>query len=631
MMRRLILGTAGHIDHGKTTLIRALTGVDTDRLPEEKRRGITIDLGFAHMALASGDELAIIDVPGHEAFVKNMLAGATGIDVALVVVAADESVMPQTREHLDILDLLGVRAGVIAVTKADLVDEDWLELVIAEVRETLAAGPLADAPIVPVSATTARGLEALTAALEHAGGQVNGRDVDDLFRLPIDRVFTVRGTGTVVTGTVWSGALARDATLHVLPGGGVVRVRALQAFGQERERVVAGERAAIALAGFPRDQLARGDLLATGEGWQVAPMLTARVRVLESSPRPLRHRQRVWFHLGTLAALGRAVILDGEHVEPGDAGWVQLRLETPVVARAGDRFVLRSYSPVTTFAGGTVVEPIAPKRSRLGAIDRANLEHRLNGAAVDAIVATVRGSAEQGIPASRLAILTGYPPRTLDAAVASDPALLDLNGWIVHGDTVDRCKSQILEIIDRHHRAEPMSLGAALESIRRAMPPATPPAVFDRAHRSLVEQCEIAAEGVTVRRATFSPRLTPDQGEVAQRLIETVRAGGLSPPTRDELPADLTRRPDFDRITRFLENRGDLVPISTGLWMDPAVVEAAIARSRERLPAATPLAPTVFKELFSISRKYLIPLLEYFDRAGVTARVGDNRVLGHRR
>lgn len=213
MMRRLILGTAGHIDHGKTTLIRALTGVDTDRLPEEKRRGITIDLGFAHMALASGDELAIIDVPGHEAFVKNMLAGATGIDVALVVVAADESVMPQTREHLDILDLLGVRAGVIAVTKADLVDEDWLELVIAEVRETLAAGPLADAPIVPVSATTARGLEALTAALEHAGGQVNGRDVDDLFRLPIDRVFTVRGTGTVVTGTVWSGALARDAKI----------------------------------------------------------------------------------------------------------------------------------------------------------------------------------------------------------------------------------------------------------------------------------------------------------------------------------------------------------------------------------------------------------------------------------
>lgn len=340
-MRRLILGTAGHIDHGKTALVRALSGIDADRLPEEKRRGITIDLGFAHLTFASGMELGIVDVPGHEAFIKNMLAGATGIDLALVVVAADESVMPQTREHLDILELLGVRAAVIAVTKADLVDDEWLELVVAEVRETVANGPFAEAPIVAVSAHAPRGFDELVAALEQAGEQIVERDGDDLFRLPIDRVFTVRGTGTVVTGTVWSGALEHDQTVRVLPDGAAVRVRGLQAFGQDRQRVAAGERAAVALAGIPRDQITRGDLLTTDDGWQVSPMLTARVRVLPGAPRPLRHRQRVRFHLGTREVLGRVAVLDGEEIEPGNAGWVQLRLETPVVARAGDRFVLR--------------------------------------------------------------------------------------------------------------------------------------------------------------------------------------------------------------------------------------------------------------------------------------------------
>lgn len=626
-MRRLVLGTAGHIDHGKTALVRAMSGIDTDRLPDEKRRGITIDLGFAHLTFASGVELAIVDVPGHEAFIKNMLAGATGIDLALVVVAADESVMPQTREHLDILELLGVRAAVIAVTKADLVDDEWLELVVAEVRETLAGGPFAESPIVAVSAHAPRGLDELMTVLERVSERVIDREIDDLFRLPIDRVFTVRGTGTVVTGTVWSGELAHDQTVRVLPGGPAVRVRGLQAFGEERRHVAAGERAAVALAGVPRDQITRGDLLATGDGWQVSPMLTTRVRVLPTSPRPLRNRQRVWFHLGTLAALARTVILEDGVIVPGDVGWVQLRLETPAVARAGDRFVLRSYAPVSTFAGGLVVEPLAPKRTRLSAIDRTSLEQRASVAAADAIAATVQSFGAQGIAAARLAILTAHSPRTVRTAIASNPALLDLDGLIVHVDATNACKSRILEIIDRHHRADALSPGPTLDSIRRAMPPITAPAVFDWAHRSLLAQGEIAAQGSTVRRATFSPRLEPDQDAAARLLVEAIRAGGLAPPTRDELPAELAARRDFDRLARFLEQRGDIIAIATGLWLDPGAVAAAIARSREQLPAEKPLRPGDFKDLFGVSRKYLIPLLEYFDRSGFTVRKGDDRIL----
>ncbi|MGH7551837.1 MAG: selenocysteine-specific translation elongation factor, partial [Longimicrobiales bacterium] len=282
-MRQLILGTAGHIDHGKTTLVQALTGIDTDRLPEEKRRGITIDLGFAPLTLPSGDRLGIVDVPGHEAFVRNMLAGVTGVDIALLVVAADESVMPQTSEHLAILELLGVRGGVIALTKTDLVDDEWLELVHAEVRETVSAGPLADAPIVPVSARTGAGLNDLIRALEIAALSVVDRERHDLFRLPIDRVFSVRGTGTVVTGTVWSGTLARDRVVRLLPVDRPVRVRAVQAFGQDRDQVAAGERAAIALANITLEDTTRGDVLVTGDGWQPSSMLTVKVRLLPSS------------------------------------------------------------------------------------------------------------------------------------------------------------------------------------------------------------------------------------------------------------------------------------------------------------------------------------------------------------
>jgi len=348
----MILGTAGHVDHGKTALVRALTGVDTDRLAEEKRRGITIDLGFAPLRLADGRLLSIVDVPGHEAFVRNMLAGATGVDLALLVVAADEGVMPQTVEHVTILDLLGVRDGVIAISKCDLVDAEWLALVRDDVRMAVRATALRDAPMLVTSATTGEGVEALRAAIGAAAGRVAQRDGDDLFRLPVDRVFTVRGTGTVVTGTVWSGRLERDATVRLLPGGMRARVRGLESHGMAVDAVLPGMRAAVALAGVDVRQAARGATLVADDAWRPSRLLLSRVALLSAMSRPLGPRTTVRFHLGT-ADVGARIVKAGGPIGPGERAGVRVVLDAPVVARAGDRFVLRGASPLVTIGGGT--------------------------------------------------------------------------------------------------------------------------------------------------------------------------------------------------------------------------------------------------------------------------------------
>ncbi|MDQ4080436.1 MAG: selenocysteine-specific translation elongation factor, partial [Gemmatimonadota bacterium] len=352
----MILGTAGHVDHGKTALVRALTGVDTDRLEEEKRRGITIDLGFAPLRLADDLTLGVVDVPGHEAFVRNMVAGATGIDLALLVVAADEGVMPQTREHLNILRLLGVRGGVVALSKCDLVDAEWLELVQEDVRGALAGTPLADAPLVPTSVVSGDGIPAVRDAILRVATALPHRESDDLFRMPIDRVFTLKGTGTVVTGTVWSGALARDVMVRVLPQGHVVRVRGLQSHGAPVPTVSTGMRAAIALAGVEVGDLRRGQVLVADEVWSPSAVLLGHVEMLPSARQAVGPRHRLRFHLGT-ADVGARVIAAGGSLRPGGRDAARIVLDEPVIARAGDRFVLRGETPVVTVGGGVIDDP----------------------------------------------------------------------------------------------------------------------------------------------------------------------------------------------------------------------------------------------------------------------------------
>ena len=410
-LRRFVIGTAGHIDHGKTALVKALTGVDTDRWEEEKRRGITIDLGFAPLPLGDDVRASVVDVPGHEGFVRNMLAGATGIDVALLVIAADEGIMPQTEEHLAIVELLGVRRGIPVITKRDLVDAEWLELVQGEVATRLAASRIRWERAVAVSALTGEGLDELRSALGRVAADLVERPAADLFRLPIDRVFAVAGAGTVVTGSTWSGGVAVGESVRLLPLGRDARVRSIEVHGESAARAVPGRRTALALVGVDKSELARGDVAVTGPGWHATGMLDASVELLPGAHKPLASRTRVRVHLGTAEILARVV--QTRAIGPGETGQARLLLETPLVARGGDRFVLRSFSPVTTIGGGVVLDPFPPQRTRLRRrriVPDQTPAQRLEALVVEAGLA--------GVATETLAVRLGVAPRRVTTVIA---------------------------------------------------------------------------------------------------------------------------------------------------------------------------------------------------------------------
>ena len=605
----MILGTAGHIDHGKTTLVRALTGVDTDRLPEEKRRGITIDLGFAPLVLEGVGTVGVVDVPGHEAFVRTMVAGATGIDLALLVIAADEGVMPQTREHLAILSLLGVRGGVVALTKSDLVDEEWLALVEDDVRATLRSTPLVDAAIVPVSGTTGAGLDALRAALAHAARAVPRRAVEDLFRLPIDRAFTVKGTGTVVTGTVWSGVLARDATVRLLPADRPVRVRGLQAHGRNVEHVQAGDRAAIALAGVELDDVARGAVLVQGAAWRGTRVLRADVALLADAPRPLGPRTRVRFHLGTTEVSARLVVAGGT-LAPGDRAPARVLLDQPVVARAGDRFVMRQASPVATLGGGSVVDPLAPPRARAWTSDatapRALLDRLVNDGGAG------------GVLVSELPVRLGVAPPLL-------PSLLDaFGGWRV-GDRLigdlarDALATEAVTVLERFHAEQPLEPGAPIQWLRSRL--RAPDEVSEALVSSLAAQGAITLDQGLARLTGFAPRLGTDQAALRARLLAALEAAGQEPPSLEEVAASLDVAPAaLAPVARFLAREGDLVAVEPNRYYAAASVDALVGRLRQGMQAGEAYGPAELRELLGFSRKFLIPFLEFADRTGHTFR-----------
>lgn len=629
-MRKLILGTAGHIDHGKTTLVRALTGTDTDRLEEEKRRGITIDLGFARLALGDDTELGIVDVPGHEAFVRNMLAGATGIDLVLLVVAADEGVMPQTREHLAIVELLGVRGGVVAVTKCDLVEDEWLELVLADIEAGLEGTTFADAPIVPVSAATGAGIDELRAALARAAAAVEERRAEDLARLPIDRVFTVRGTGTVVTGTLWSGRIERESTLRLLPSGQAVRVRGLHVHGTEVERAEAGRRVAVAIAGSERSDIARGDVLVGDDAWQASRMLTVQLRALAGSDWEIRPRQRIRFHLGTTEVMGRVALLGEPRLGAGEVGWAQLRLEEPVVARAGDRFVVRSYSPVTTIGGGIVVEPAPPKRKRLRGGEPEAFTAVLFGAPEDAIRARLDMAGWGGVQVHALSVEVPHTPATVDAAVAA----LESAGELVRdGDRVyaaklaEQGRALLLDAVDAFHAVHPLEPGIDREALRRVLPEAARGGLGEWLLDQLLAEGTLVGKGGAVARSEFRHSLSPEQEQARERILSLLLEGGITPPTLGELPGELLSRPDLKPLLRILEEEGAIVPVAAELYYARGPLDDAIESVRRHLAGRDELGPADFKVALPLSRKYLIPLLEFFDRTGVTVRRGDRRAV----
>jgi selenocysteine-specific elongation factor len=622
-MRQLILGTAGHIDHGKTALVHALTGVDTDRLPEEKRRGITIDLGFADLTLDDDLHVGIIDVPGHESFIRNMLAGATGIDLGLLVVAADEGVMPQTREHLAILELLGVRDLVVALTKSDLAEADWRELVEDDTRELLAGGPFADCPLIAVSARTGDGLETLRDALRTRAHAVESRAANDLFRLPVDRVFTVRGTGTVVTGTLWSGTVRRDQTIHILSEGSTkARVRAVQTHGLERDLATAGERTALALAGVDRDAIARGDVLVDDPAWEAGSILTARLRVLEAAPK-VRRGQRVRFHLGTSEVAGRVVCYAGPAVEPGSRQYVQFRLEKPVVARAGDPFVIRSWSPIATIGGGRVAEPAALRRKRLPDTVIVRLDAILDGGPEEAVTAAVVLAGRVGLPQAQTPVRTPLVPSAAERALQAT-ALPMVGGHIYDPALVRDAEQRIVAALRAWHEAKPLAPGLSREQLRQAVPE-TDPLLADHAMAGLSTAGIVQTDGSLASLADHSPTLTPRQLEACDALLDAYRSADVASPLPADLPAHLAALPDLADLLHHLARSGRLVTLAPDRYITAEAADSAIARVRGHLSGRTGLGPGDFRDVFGISRKYLLPLLGWLDRGGITVREGELR------
>ncbi|HLE42477.1 MAG TPA: selenocysteine-specific translation elongation factor [Methylomirabilota bacterium] len=628
-MRHVVVGTAGHIDHGKSTLVRVLTGIDPDRLKEEKERGITIDIGFAHLDLGDGLTLGIVDVPGHERFVKNMLAGVGGIDLVMLVIAADEGVMPQTREHLAICQLLRVKSGLVVLTKADMAEPEWLELVREDVRGVLRGTFLEGRPIVPVSAKTGTGLDALRRHLAELARTVPARDTDATFRLPIDRVFTIRGFGTVVTGTVAAGQVAVDERVEVYPRQLQAKVRGLQTHGHAVASAVAGQRTAVNLQGVERAAIERGDVLSLPGLLRATFMLDATCEQLAAAPTPLKPRQRVRFHIGTSEVMARVHLLDRDQLEPGDRGYVQLRLEAPVVALPRDRYVIRSYSPMVTIGGGELLD-VAPAKARRSPALVARLAVLERGEPEAVVEEHLRRVGPGGARSADLRARTPFGPEALRRLLAglagAGRALVDRDSY-VHAAAVERLREEALAALGAFHAREPLKPGMSKEELRTRLG-----GLDERVFLFLLDRFAaggaIAVEKDKVRLASHQVRLDAQQQARLDRLEAEFREAGVAPPGVEEAFAKLgMTRPDEQALLQVLLDERRLVRVKEGLYFHVAPLREAEARVAAFLREKKEISPQDMKDLLGVSRKYAIPLLEYLDAQRLTVRLGDRRVL----
>jgi selenocysteine-specific elongation factor len=611
----LILGTAGHIDHGKTALVKALTGVDTDRLPEEQRRGITIELGFAPLALPGIGVVGVVDVPGHEAFVRTMVAGATGVDVALLVVAADEGVMPQTREHAAILDLLGVQSSVVALTKSDLVDDpDWMQLVEDDVRSLLAPTSLSASPIHAVSARTGAGIEELLSGLALCFTKARPRNPDDVFRLWVDRAFTVKGTGTVVTGTVESGAVEPEAMVHAFPSRRSYRVRGVQSHGESVSQLGPGSRGAIALGNADIEHVSRGTVLVSGDPvtWPASRVLRADVQLTAGSP-PLRPRTRVRFHVGTVET-GARVVTYGGGISPGEEKAVRIVLDEELVLRGGDRFVLRGGSPHVTIGGGTVTDPSPPfRRARPWEVTRPPASLRLS---------MMLGEADsEGVALALLPMRLGLPVTELGA-------LLDAPDFVRVADVaysrlaVEKVTRELVRRITEHHERNPLDHAAPLQEIRARAPGAA--RLLDFVVGELVASGAVVVEKGGIRLSDWRPRLDDGLRDLQAAIESALREAGAEPPSVSDLTAAFGR--STLPLLRLMAPE-KVVQVEQERYYHVTAVETLVACLRTNMRGGREYSPAELREVLGISRKYLIPFLEYCDRLRVTERRGDGRVL----
>ncbi|HEX6715942.1 MAG TPA: selenocysteine-specific translation elongation factor [Pyrinomonadaceae bacterium] len=637
-MKSLIVGTAGHIDHGKSALVRALTGIDPDRLPEEKRRGITIDLGFADLEL--GDlRIGFVDVPGHERFVKNMLAGAHGIDLLALVIAADEGVMPQTREHFDICRLLGVNNGLVVITKKDLIDEEMLVLVEDETRELVAGSFLENAPVLAVSSRTGAGLEDLKSRLMELGKRVPARSGDFVMRLPIDRAFSMKGFGAVVTGTLISGKITESDELELLPAGVSARVRGLQVHNKPVHEAQAGQRTAVNLGGIERAQIERGMVLAAARRLRPTQIIDVWIDVLPTASRAVRSRSRVRFHIGAAEVLGRVRVLESsQQIAAGSGGLAQVRLEAPVVAVHGDRFILRSYSPAETIAGGVIVDPFAGKhrgREMEHTLQLLRLLMREERAAK--FEGFVRASGDKGLRLSDIAAATGWTNDVL-IRVASEAqaksSVIEVGGVYLARENLERFSGAVVTELERYHKREPLARGMLRETLREKVFTHAWPELFNGVLARLEAEGKVISEKDIVRSSKHSVGLSARDSELSKRIEQIYLAAGVEAPSLDDamtkanVPA--AQRAQARKLLQLLLDGGKLIRVQGDMFMHANVIQdlktKLQAYASQHEPERLIDVPT-FKDLAGVSRKYAIPLLEYFDREQITRRAGDKRLI----
>lgn len=629
-MKNVIIGTAGHIDHGKTTLIKALTGRNTDRWEEEQRRGITIDLGFTYFDLPGGDRAGIIDVPGHEKFINNMVAGVVGMDLVLLVVAADEGIMPQTREHVDILNLLGIEKSIIVLNKCDLVDEEWLELVEEEIKEELEGTFLERAPVVKVSAVTGEGLPALVELIDHmTSDELVQKDIHTIPRLPIDRAFSLSGFGTVITGTLVSGTIRKEDTLEMYPIGKESKIRSIQVHGEDRTACYAGQRVAINLSNIKKKEIQRGCVLASPGSMKTADLLDVRLNVLESSMRVLTNHSRLHFFTGTSEILCRAVLLDKEEIGPGESGLVQLRLEESIAVRRGDKFIVRFYSPMETIGGGVILEPNPAFKKRFREDVIEELQRKESGSSADVIELHVKGHRETMITVAELARLTALSAeevkedvkelqeqkRVLTFAMRKDT-------YVWHVEAADEAEKVLGGALASYEKKYPYRFGMKKAEVQAMYFSKMKPNVFDRMIEMMTESGRIKKIDEFLCSADYEIRRDETYNTVSGTLLDTFEKSRFDFMRYSEINCKGVSQEIQDDILNILLQEGKAVKVAEDMYTLKTYMEEAKKVILEKLAENPVITIAQVRDLFSTSRKSAKPILEYMDSVKVTKKTG---------
>lgn len=625
-MKNIIIGTAGHVDHGKTALIKALTGIETDRIKEEKKRGITIELGFAYLDLPDGEKAGIIDVPGHEKFVKNMLAGAGGIDLALLVVAADEGFMPQTREHLGILSLLNISEGIIVVTKKDMVDEDWLEIVCDEVRQEVQGTFLENAQIIPVSSYTGEGIEQLRQAIFTMIDQKTQiKNLDVPFRIPVDRIFSVEGFGTVITGTLIEGTMKVGDPVTVYPSRIESRIRNLQVHSQDVQEAYAGQRVAVNLAGLKKTDLNKGDVIAVPDSMHTTMMIDIHLTVLKDCDREIRNATRLHLYHGARDILCKIVLLDRDSVGAGESCYAQLRLEEEIAVKTGDRFVLRFYSPVETIGGGVILDSNPFKHKRNDAAVLESLKLKEGGSDREKISAALRDYSARFETLDFLQIQTGIPKEQFDQQInkliKDKVAFRVSDNVVIHTDYLNRLKDSAVKLLESYHKENPLREGMKKDEFRNKLIKYEDISVVDKITDSLVNRKVLKYVNNCVALADFEVQQDNNQQEIENAFLQ----GGFSPESPDQIAARFPKVKNFKQVLESLVNTGKLVRVEEKILLHADYYNKALTLAKEHVDQNGQITLAEMRDLMGASRKFAVAVLECWDKRGITKKVGDAR------